>query len=237
MDPVTGTAATPTANTDTNTNTRPPLPTWRKWLRRGLLIAAIAFACEQTWRHGHDYIFPEKFATVEAGKVYRGAWQKDYPMRNIIKDKHIRTIVALAHPPDSPLVKQEKALSDELGVKWVHIPIVDTRTPGDPSVSDRLEAAAAAIADPANQPVYLHCHHGINRASMAQMAYRMMYCDWTLEQAQDEIAKTFGLHEVSKGPDYRHMAEFYSNRVLPRRQSPPVPMTPATAATASADRR
>ena len=229
MDSDHGTAATPTA-------TRSPLPSWRKWTRRILLIALVALAAEQTWRHGHDYIFAEKFATVEAGKVYRGAWQKDFPMRNIIKDKHIRAIVALAHPSDSPLALQEKALSDELGVKWIHIPIVDTRIPGDPSVSDRLEAAAAVIADPANQPVYLHCHHGINRASMAQMAYRMMYCNWTLEQAQAEIARTFGLHEVSKGPDYRHMAEFYKDRVLPRRQSPPTP-PPATAATASADRR
>lgn len=228
MDPVNGTAA------DTPTATRAPLPRWRRRLRRILLIALVGFACEQTWRHGRDYVFADKFATVVPEKVYRGAWQKDIPMRRIIRDKHIRTIVALAHPPDSPLVLQEKALSDELGVKWVHIPIVDTRDPGDPSVSDRLEAAAAVIADPANQPVYLHCHHGVNRASMAQMAYRMMHCGWTLEQAQEEIAQTFGLREVSKGPDYRHMAEFYKERVLPHRQSPPTPpAAPEPAATAA----
>ena len=114
---------------------------------------------------------------------------------------------------------QEKALADELGVKWVHVPIVDARTVGDPTVSERLLEAAAAIADPENQPVYFHCHHGINRASMAQMAYRMLYCGWDLKQAEEEIAQTFGLKEVDKGPDYRHMTAFYKNFVLPRREA------------------
>jgi protein tyrosine phosphatase (PTP) superfamily phosphohydrolase (DUF442 family) len=238
MDPVTGpdapqspspTAPVPGPAPEAGRTTR------RRVLRRLLLVGAVGLAGEQTWRHGRDYVFADKFAVVEPGKVYRGAWQKDLPMRRIIRDRQIRTIVALAHPPDSPLVAQEKDLSAELGVKWLHIPIVDTRQPGDPSVSDRLEAAAAAIADPANQPVYFHCHHGVNRASMAQMAYRMMYCGWDLQQAQDEIARTFGLREVSKGPDYRHMASFYAERVLPRRQSPPsLPAPPAATAAAGA---
>ncbi len=139
-------------------------------------------------------------------------------MRRIIHDEHIKTIVALAHPPTHPLVAEEKALSRELGCTWVHVPIVDDRADTDGSfLFDRIEEAAAIIADPKNQPVYFHCHHGINRASMVQMAYRMLYCDWTLDQATDEIARTFGLTEVNHGPDYRHMAEFYRTRVLPLR--------------------
>ena len=63
---------------------------------------------------------------------------------------------------------------------------------------------------------------------MVQMAYRTKYCGWTLEQATDEIARTFGLVEVAHGPDYRHMESFYNERVLPNR--PPQ----ARAATAAA---
>ncbi len=114
--------------------------------------------------------------------------------------------------------------------KWVHIPIVDLRGLNDRGgISDQLEAAAAVIADPKNQPVYFHCHHGINRASMAQMAYRLLYCHWTLEQASDEIDRNFGLVEVSRGPDYRHMEEFYHDRVLPRRLVEQARSAPATA--------
>lgn len=191
----------------------------RFWLRCLLGVGLGVLAAQQIWQHGHDYVFAEKFAVVEPGKIYRGAWQKEWPMRRIIRDQKIKTIVALAHPPDSPLAVHEKALAEELGVKCVHIPIVDTRKPGDLSVADRLNVAAAAIADPANQPVYFHCHHGVNRASMAQMAYRMLYCGWDLRQAQDEIARGFGLVSVDHGPDYRFMVEFYEKHVRPAREA------------------
>jgi protein-tyrosine phosphatase len=194
------------------------MPTHRLWLRRGLLFGLVALACQQVWRHGHDYVLIEQFAEVEPGRVYRGAWQRDWPMRRVIRQDHIKTVIALAHPPEHPLSRGEKALTAELGVNWLHIPIVDERQTGDPkSIFDPIERAAAAIADPANQPVYFHCHHGVNRASMVQIAYRTIYCGWTLEQATDEISRTFGLREVNHGPDYRIMALFYQERVLPKR--------------------
>ncbi len=191
----------------------------RLWLRRGLLALLVLFALEQLWRHGYDYVLPREFAVVEAGKLYRGGWQKDWPMRRIARDYRIKTIVALAHPPQHPLSISEQALAEELGIRWLHIPIVDLRDTENPkTLADRLDEAAAAIADPANQPVYFHCHHGLNRASMAQIAYRTKYCGWTLEQATDEVARTVGLVKVTHGPDYRHMVNYYNSRVLPLRE-------------------
>ncbi len=191
----------------------------RLWWKRGLALALTVFVCQQIWRHGHDYVFADRFAEVESGKVYRGAWQKSWPMRRLVRDHKIKTVVALAHPPNHPMVVREQALARELGLRWVHVPIVDQRSIGDEqTVSDRLEEAAAIVADPKNQPVYFHCHHGINRASMVQIAYRTKHCGWTLEQATDEIARTFGLRKEIHGPDYRHMQSFYDERVLPFRR-------------------
>jgi hypothetical protein len=188
------------------------------WIRRGLWLGLIALACEQLWRHGHDYIFADKFAAVEPGRIYRGAWQQDWPMRHLVEEYKIRTIVALAHPPDHPLVLRDQALARQLGCLWIHVPIVDDRSISDSqALYDRLEQAAAALANPKNQPVFFHCHHGVNRASMVQMAYRTLYCGWTLEEATEEIARTFGLKQVDKGPDYRRMTRFYAERVLPLR--------------------
>jgi protein tyrosine phosphatase (PTP) superfamily phosphohydrolase (DUF442 family) len=194
----------------------------RIWSLRILCVGLAVLACEQIWRHGQDYIFADRFLEVEPGKIYRGAWQHDWPMRRIVRDYHIKTIVALAHPPDHPLAEQERALSRELGVRWLHIPIVEESTAQGQlkTVDDALERAADALADPANQPVYFHCHHGLNRAAMAQMAYRMLHCGWTLDQATDEIARTpMGLVPVRHGVDYRHMTAFYRDRVLPKRQA------------------
>ena len=190
----------------------------RRHVRTVLIAAAVILVGQQVWRHGHDYVFPEQFAEVEPGKVYRGAWQMTWPMKRLIRNHKIKTVVALAHPPESPWVAEERALGEEMGFRFVHVPIVDDRTAEDGTnmLFDQLEEAADTIAAPENQPVFFHCHHGINRASMAQMAYRMLHCGYTLDEAEAEIADTFGLKEVDKGPDYRHMKGFYEARVLPR---------------------
>lgn len=195
------------------------MSTRRVWLRRGLFTALAVLACQQLWRHGHDYVFADQFAEIEPGKIYRGAWQKSWPMRRLVERYKIKTVVALAHPPNHPLAVHEQELARELGVRWVHLPIVDDRTIGDKeAMSDRLEEAASLLADPKNQPIYFHCHHGINRATMVQIAYRTKACGWTLDEAFAEIDRTFGLREVNHGPDYRHMEEFYTDRVLPERR-------------------
>ncbi len=194
----------------------------RTWIRRALLVGAAGFGVEQLWRHGNDYVFPSQFVVVEPGKIFRGAWQKPWPMRQIVRDHKIKTVVALAHPPYHYLVVRERALALDLGVKWIHIPIVDNRGTNDraaeEAISDLLDQAAAILADPVNYPVYFHCHHGLNRTSMVQIAYRTKYCGWTLAEAAAEIDRSVGLVKVNHGPDYRHMVSFYENRVLPFRE-------------------
>jgi protein-tyrosine phosphatase len=213
------------------------ITTRRRWIRRGLLGGLALLVCEQVWRHGHDYVIVDKFAEIVPGKIYRGAWQQPWPMRRLVRNYKFKTVLALAHPPDHPLAVRERELARELGFRWIHIPIVDERGDRDfDAMNDKLEAAAAVLADPDNYPVYFHCHHGINRASMVQIAYRTKYCGWTLEQATDEIRRTFGLVEVNHGPDYRHMELFYIDRVLHNRKSEPALPPPATARADTAQR-
>jgi hypothetical protein len=193
-------------------------PNRRKWLKRGLGIVLGGVAAEQSWRHGHDYVLTREFMEIEPGKVYRGGWQKALPLRRVLRENKIRTVVALAHPPTHPLAVMEKRICEENGVRWVHLPIHDVR--GDDTrkfVSDQLETAAKIIGDPANQPVFFHCHHGVNRASMAHIAYRTMMCGWSLDDAQKEVAGQFGLVRVNHGPDFRHMERFFEERVVPYR--------------------
>jgi Tyrosine phosphatase family len=193
----------------------------RSWVNRGLAIGLL-LGLQQLWQHGHDYVLPRQFVVVEPGKIYRGGWQKDWPMRRIVADCKIRTVLALAHPDDHPLSISERALAEELGLRWVHIPIVDQRSTASPkTLADLLDEAAAVLADPGNYPIYFHCHHGLNRASMVQIAYRTRFCGWTLDQATDEVARTVGLVKVTHGPDYRHMVDYYYNRVLPSRGAEP----------------
>ena len=63
-----------------------------------------------------------------------------------MRDHKIKTIVALAHPADHYSAVQERKLAAELGVTWVHIPIVDNRGTNDraaeDAISDLLDQAA-----------------------------------------------------------------------------------------------
>lgn len=194
----------------------------RNWIRRALIGGAAGLGAQQLWRHGHDYVFLEQFRVIEPGKLYRGAWQKPWPMRRLVRDQEIRTVLALAHPPGHPLAVRERELAREMGFRWIHIPIVDRRGTKDraaeEAISDLLDQAAAVLADTSLYPLFFHCHHGLNRTSMAQIAYRTRYCGWTLERATEEIDRSVGLFKVSRGPDYRHMVSFYQGRVLPHRR-------------------
>ena len=210
-------ALAPKTETETETESRTRRGPRLRWLIGAALLAIL---CEQGWRHGHDYVFAEKFRVVEPGKLYRGAWQRDWPMRRIVREHKIKTIVALAHPADDPLAISEEKLARDLGIRWIHAPIVEEWVDGrQQTVGDAIERAAAELADPKNQPVYFHCHHGINRASLVQMAYRMIYCDWTLDQSLEEIKTTVGLVPVHHGVDFHYMTEFYNERVLPKRRA------------------
>jgi hypothetical protein len=181
-------------------------------------VILVVFACGQLWKHGRNYVFADRFAVVDSGKIYRGAWQQPWPMRRIIRMYRIKTILALAHPSNHPLAVRERALARELGVRWIHLPIAGRRGGlGSPVLFDWLEEAAAILGNPDNYPIYFHCHHGINRASMVQVAYRTQCCGWTLERATDEIVRNFGLTRSMQGPDYRCIQRFYALRIEPSR--------------------
>lgn len=174
----------------------------------------LGVGLEQLWRHGHDYVFPEKFAAIEPGKVYRGAWQKDWPMRRIVREHGIRTVVALAHGPENPMTLAEKALCEELGVRFVHLPIAsDRRIMDQEALNDRLDAIVEILTHPANQPAFFHCHHGLNRASMVHMAYRMKANGWTPERAREEARSMFGLVEEKLGNDHKALDAYYRERI------------------------
>lgn len=191
----------------------------RVWTRRALWVGVALLACQQAWRHGHSYVVPVRFVEVVPGRLYRGAWQRDWPMRRIVRDYHIKTILALAHPPRHDLPLKEEGLAAELGVRWVHIPILDDPAAADGrSLHDLLDQAADVLGDPENQPVYFHCHHGIVRASMVQVAYRLRHSGWTVDQALAEIHDRLKIRDLDQGADRERLVAYYRDRILPSRR-------------------
>ena len=83
-------------------------------------------------------------------------------------------------------VEAEAAAAEAAGIKYVSLPF-DGASP-DPAVVDRF---LTAVTDPANQPVFLHCHTG-NRAAAFWMIKRMVVDGWDADRASAE-ASALGL--------------------------------------------
>lgn len=79
-------------------------------------------------------------------------------------------------------IDAEAAAAKEAGVAFVHLP-VNGQSP-DPAV---VEKFLAAVEDPANQPVFIHCASG-NRAAALWMIKRMVVDGWDADRAGTEAA-------------------------------------------------
>jgi uncharacterized protein (TIGR01244 family) len=80
----------------------------------------------------------------------------------------------------------EAAAAKDAGVRYVHLPL-NGGAP-DPAVVDQF---LKTVADPANQPVFIHCASG-NRAAALWMIKRMVVDGWDGDRASTE-ATALGL--------------------------------------------
>ena len=110
-----------------------------------------------------------------------------------LQDMGIKTIVNFrAHHSDE---KKMKGLT----MKYIQIPI-NTWSLSDKDVEQFLKV----MADPDNYPVLVHCQHGADRTGTMVAVYRMVFENWSKEDAIKEMTgKTFGYHRVWKNlPEY-----------------------------------
>ncbi|MGC8642927.1 MAG: hypothetical protein ACP5XB_23975 [Isosphaeraceae bacterium] len=131
-----------------------------------------------------DDWFEKRVKVVVPGKLMRGAWQHQGPLRQIIAREGIRTIVTLtAINSTDPKFAGQKRVVDELGVRWMIVPMRGSR-----ATPEQLALAADLLADPTNQPVFFHCVAGHHRTSLAHAAYLIRHEGYSAEKAWNEIA-------------------------------------------------
>jgi len=96
-------------------------------------------------------------------------------------------------------IEESKAAADKVGLKYIHLP---HRTP-TPEIA---EAFLKAVADPANQPVYIHCASA-NRVGAMWFIKRVKLDGWDTDRAMKE-AETIGL----RAPNLKEFALEYVKR-------------------------
>ena len=116
--------------------------------------------------------------------IFRGA-QPAPEGYAILKKMGIRTVLNLRTSGS------EKKQVEAAGMKSVEIPLkmVDDINRG------KMDRIVAIMADPANQPVFVHCKFGKDRTGIVVAAYRMKVEGWPCALAESEM-ESFGFNGV-----------------------------------------
>jgi protein tyrosine phosphatase (PTP) superfamily phosphohydrolase (DUF442 family) len=102
-----------------------------------------------------------------------------------LKSMGVKTVI------DMRTTANEKKEVEAAGMKAIAIPIEMSRD----GLREKVDRVVALMADPANQPVYVHCRHGQDRTGIVVAAFRMKQQGWSLADAETEM-QAFGFNDI-----------------------------------------
>jgi protein tyrosine/serine phosphatase len=137
----------------------------------------------------------EKSGLPNLHRVSEHLWRGAQPRAEGFKELEklgIKTVVNLRHDTDH----DDRPLMEEAGV-WGKIDYVRIRfNPFRPRKKQVVEFLKI-VADPARRPVFVHCKHGADRTGMMVALYRLVFENWTKEEALREMTEGgFGFHSI-----------------------------------------
>lgn len=153
---------------------------WRLSIAAFLIIASAIVAGVASYR----FFYVDNLATVADGVLYR-CGQPSPLQWNVLTRCNIRTVVNLRTEAEDPQAfEQEKNACTKAGVKLVHIPV--SSVPARGQVDEFLQTI---LRDP---PVLVHDLDGRFRCAVMTAAFRVVFNDWTVEEAMIELGAISG---------------------------------------------
>jgi len=143
------------------------------------------------------YVGPRENIPVDAPSAY-GFWSFAIPVTGVLsrsgqplmsefewlRSQGWRGVVNLRVDGERDEVGDDAKLPgfNELGLNYLHIPLVD----GHPPTEEEAELFLSFVNDPKNQPVHVHCRGGIGRAGTMTALYRYAVQGWPMGEAIKE---------------------------------------------------
>ena len=156
------------------------------------------------------------YAVVKNGVLYRDGIRSMHELDLTARDSHVKTIVSLV---DDSEIKQSPFTDEQAYAAAHHITVDRVPIPlGGWPDGDQIRRFLAIVADPANQPVLVHCHQGVRRTGMLVAAYQMSVLGYTKDQAKAAVLK-FG-HSERLANDVEKFIDLYDPAAQQMTQTP-----------------
>lgn len=162
---------------------------------------------------GNEWGIPApNVARVEAGRLYRSSAPSRDALERASDVLGIATVIDLRERRDSDLARDCAAL----GIVYVPIPCSDTE--GIPHA--RFDSFLFYARAPVRWPILVHCQGGRHRTGVMCMAYRVIVCGWTYEEAFNEAVHYGWYEERGHAPLLESLQSYLSlAETRPRRAS------------------
>lgn len=134
-------------------------------------------------------------------RLYRGAQPKDKDYADLAA-MGIKTVIDLQKDGES----REQALVEAQGMKFYRIGMSDKSQPG----AEQVDLFLKLVNEPANHPIFIHCHGGRHRTGTMTAIYRMTHYGWSADQAFQEMKQFDFEYGIGHGPLKRYVYDCYS---------------------------
>jgi len=109
---------------------------------------------------------------------YRGAQPKSKDFADLAA-MGVKTIIDLQEDGEPG----EQRTVEAAGMKYFRIGMSDSSWPS----REKADQFLRIVNEPANQPIFVHCHGGRHRAGIMTAIYRMTHDAWSADQAYNEM--------------------------------------------------
>lgn len=175
-----------------------------------VVIALAAIAGRVYVANIRPNLIPKRFGVVDEGKVYRSGQLSTAAFHTLHERYGIRTVIDLGSTIHNDPVgeRRNQRTADALGMKRYVFHLQGDSTG---NANEYIQALRLA-ADPANQPVLVHCGAGTERTGLFCLLYKNQFQGVPLEEGFKE-AQTFG-HDPRRTPQMHEMMVKYAAPIL-----------------------
>jgi len=155
----------------------------RKWFRNvsSLILALLALTvvaqAQEASASKSAAIRIKNFGQMDE-RFYRGARPKQEDFKDLAA-LGIKTVIDLTEDP----TENERSTIEALGMKYVHIPMVEKKYPTEEATNAFLKVTG----DPATGKFFVHCAGGRHRTGAMGAVYRYQNYHWNFDQVYAEM--------------------------------------------------